>query len=110
MKRIILTAVLLLGATLAAQADTNYYTNVLRQPRGDDQIQADVGYCNEKIGAYQNGTPPTAAYRRCMAGRGWRFDHTRVEKTRAKKTWIDPDTGDTCHEILGGLGSSCGNF
>jgi hypothetical protein len=105
MKRIIVATALLVGATLAAQADTNYYTNVLKQPRSDDQLQADVRYCDAKIGGYQNGTPPTAAYRRCMSSRGWRYDHTKVVKT-----WIDPDTGDRCHEILGGAGSSCGNI
>ena len=39
---------------------------------------------------------------------GWRFDRTRVEKP--EKTWIDPDTGDRCHDILGGFGSVCGSF
>ena len=24
--------------------------------------------------------------------------------------WIDPETGLTCRDILGGLGSSCSNF
>jgi hypothetical protein len=28
----------------------------------------------------------------------------------APKTWIDPDTGLTCHDILNGFGSECSNF
>ena len=105
MKRIALVAALLLAGAAAAHADTNYYTNLLKQPRGDDQLHADNAYCDERVGRDLNGVPTSAAYKRCMRTRGWRFDYTKVEKT-----WIDPDTGDTCHDILGGLGSSCGNF
>jgi len=40
-----------------------------------------------------------------MRSRGWRFDYTRFDKK-----WIDPETGLTCHDILGGFGSVCSNF
>jgi hypothetical protein len=33
-----------------------------------------------------------------------------VKREPPEKTWIDPDTGLTCHEILNGLGSECSNF
>jgi hypothetical protein len=106
MKRMILaTALLLLGSGLAAQADTSQYTNLLKQPRDDDALAADARYCEDRVGPDRNGVPTSPAYKRCMRTRGWRFDYTK-----AQKTWIDPDTGDTCHEILGGLGSSCGNI
>lgn len=105
MKRIILATMLLLASAIAAQADMSHYTNLLRQPRGNDELNADASYCDAKVGRDRNGVPTSAAYKRCMRSRGWRFDYTKVEKT-----WIDPDTGDTCHEILGGLGSSCGNM
>jgi hypothetical protein len=42
------------------------------------------------------------------ARRGWRYQS--VKRERAPQTWIDPDTGLTCHDILGGFGSECSNF
>jgi hypothetical protein len=105
MKRLVLIASLLLGGGLAAHADTSHYTNLLKQPRGDDVLHADAQYCSQRIGPDLNGVPVSAAYKRCMRSRGWRYDSTQVEKT-----WIDPDTGLTCHDILGGFGSSCSNF
>jgi hypothetical protein len=105
MKRIALAALLLVGGVAAAQADMSHYTNLLKQQRGDHALHDDAEYCDARVGRDLNGVPTSAAYKRCMRSRGWRFDYTHV-----RKTWIDPDTGDTCHAILGGLGSSCGNF
>jgi hypothetical protein len=105
MKRTILVTMLLLGAGLAARADTTVYTNMLKQPRGDDALHADTQYCDQRVGADKNGVATSARYKSCMRGRGWRYDHTTVEHT-----WIDPETGLTCHDILGGAGSSCSNF
>jgi hypothetical protein len=105
MKRIALVAALLLAGAAAAHADVAHYTNMLKQPRGDDALHADGEYCDQRVGRDINGVPTSATYKRCMRGRGWRYDYTRVEKT-----WIDPDTGLTCHDILGGFGSACSNF
>jgi hypothetical protein len=105
MKRLALIAVLLLGGALATQADTTHYTNLLEQPRGDDALSADASYCDQRVGRDRNGVPTSSTYKRCMRGRGWRYDYTNVEHT-----WIDPETGLTCHDILGGLGSSCSSF
>jgi hypothetical protein len=105
MKRLALITLVLLGGSLAAQADTSHYTNLLKQPRGDDALAVDAQYCDQRVGRDRNAVPTSAQYKRCMLSRGWRFDYTKVVHT-----WIDPDTGDTCHDILGGLGSSCGNF
>jgi hypothetical protein len=105
MRRLTLIAVLLLGSGLAAQADVAHYTNLLKQARGDDALNADASYCDQRVGRDRNGVPTPPAYKRCMRGRGWRYDYTKVEHT-----WIDPETGLTCHDILGGLGSSCSNF
>ena len=105
MKRLVLVAPLLLAGGVAAHADMSHYTDLLRQPRDAGALAADVRYCDARVGPDRNGVPTSAAYKRCMRSRGWRFDYTKVEKT-----WIDPDTGDTCHEILGGAGSSCGNI
>jgi hypothetical protein len=38
----------------------------------------------------------------------WRYQS--VKREPAPQTWIDPDTGLTCHDILGGFGSECSNF
>ena len=105
MKRLTLIALLLLGGALAAQADTTHYTNLLKQPRGDDALSADASYCDQRVGSDRNGVATSPAYKRCMRSRGWRYDYTKVERT-----WIDPETGLTCHDILGGLGSACSNF
>jgi hypothetical protein len=103
MKRLALVAVLLLGGGIAAHADTSVYTSKI--PRSDADLQAAGDYCDQRLGSVHNGeiTPPK--YKQCMLSRGWRYQSTTREHS-----WIDPDTGDACHDIFGGIGSSCGNF
>jgi hypothetical protein len=108
MKRAVLAAVLVLGAGFGAQADNTVYVNILKRPRGDTALQADAQYCDQRVGHDRNGRPTSAAYKRCMLSRGWRFQYTT--RTAREKTWIDPETGLTCRDILGGAGSSCSNF
>src|SRR5690349_5600558 len=108
MKRNILVAALLIATTLGAHADNTVYKNILKQPRNDDALQADGTYCDWQVGRDRNGVPTSAAYKKCMLGRGWRYQYTT--RTPAEKTWTDPETGLTCHEILGGFGSECSNF
>ena len=106
MKKIVLAAALLIVASATAYADVDHFTNLLKQPRGDDVLSVDAQDCRDRTGQPNyNGSPMYPSYVRCMRSRGWRFDYTRV-----RKTWIDPDTGDTCHDILGGFGSVCGNL
>ena len=104
MKRLIVAVVLLMSAIVGAQAGSEY-ANTRKPWRGDDAIQADAHYCDQRFGAVLEGAVTPAAYKKCMLGRGWRYRHATQPQT-----WIDPETGDTCHDILGGLGSSCGKF
>jgi hypothetical protein len=108
MKRTILVAVLVLGAGLGAQADNTVYNNTLKRPRGDAELQADGHYCDQRVGPDKSGVPTSAAYKRCMLSRGGRVQYRT--RTKPEKTWIDPETGLTCRDILGGAGSSCSNF
>jgi hypothetical protein len=110
MKRMMMATVLLLAGAAYAQADQDTYKNTTKYARGDYALQADTNACSQEFGAPQNGTATPRQYKQCMLNRGWKYQHTVQVRTPAQKTWIDPETGDTCHDILGGLGSSCGNF
>ena len=112
MRRVMLAMVLLVGGVLGAQADTDIWVDVLKHPRSDPNAaaQVDADYCTRTVGPDLNGKPTPAKFKRCMASRGRRFGHTTREHTPPEHTWIDPDTGLTCRDILGGLGSSCSNF
>ena len=46
MKRLALIAALLIGSAISAHADTDVWTNVLKQKRGDDALNVDSGFCD----------------------------------------------------------------
>lgn len=105
MKRVILGSLIVLGTVVSVHADTSTYYWRGKGQGTDAQLQAAGQLCDQRYGADKNGAPTSAPYKKCMVRQGWLYGHTAREKT-----WIDPDTGDTCHDILGGAGSSCGNF
>jgi len=109
-KSIILAVVLVVSAGISAHADNSVYRNVLKQPRGDTELNVDGQYCDQLLGPVKNGMSTSPQYKKCMLSRGWRYQYTTRERKAPEHTWIDPETGLTCHEILGGLGSACSNF
>ena len=87
----ILLALLLTSAP--ALADSSTWNDITRQHRDDAALNADGHICDAQVGP----DVVTKAYRRCMRAHGWALQ--RVIREPPEKTWIDPDTGDTCRDL-----------
>jgi hypothetical protein len=83
--------------------DHNVYTDMTRRKRSDAEVAAAAAECREWAGPDLAGVPTSPAMKQCMAKHGWRFDHTE-----GQTTWIDPETGLTCHSE--GIAAVCSNF
>jgi len=105
--------ILILGLVLVSSpafADTNIWKDITRHHRDDVTLNADAGSCSAQFGPDLNNAPTSQPYKRCMRSHGWVLQRVIKEPD---ESWIDPDTGDTCHDLkLNGtvIGSSCGNF
>lgn len=74
--------------------------------RDDDVLNADAAACQAPLPSGAVLRPPGPEYQSCMRARGWRF-----VSSSGPSYWKDPrHEGMMCHDILGGLGSSCSNF
>ena len=73
-------------------------------PRSDGELYAANRVCDAQYGAPQNNVPTSAAYKRCMAGQGWKF-----VRSQRDDTWVN-HRGMNCHPIFNGLGSECSSF
>ena len=79
MNRLILTAALFFGATFAAHADVNVWSDMTHKDRSDYVLYNDSDYCAYATGRDLNGVPTSQGMKNCMRARGWRFDHTNLE-------------------------------
>jgi hypothetical protein len=102
MKSMILAVALLASGAVSAYADTDTWT--ANPPRSDGDLYAANRVCDSEYGAPQNGVPTSAAYKRCMAGQGWKF-----VKSQRDDTWVN-HRGMNCHPNLNGFGSECSSF
>jgi hypothetical protein len=104
MKRAIIAGALLLGTMLTAHADTSFWDNATKQPRGDYELNADAHYCALQVGVDPLGMPTPPAYKKCMLGRGWRYSHQQRDNTYVNRR------GMRCKPILNGGGTECSSF
>jgi hypothetical protein len=97
MKRALIACALLLSGTFAAQAyhsDYTYYDLVRPNghPRSDAIFDADLNFCYAQTGSSRYEDSP--AFKRCMLGRKWRFESTRIvgSPSRGSGSGGAPDT------------------
>jgi hypothetical protein len=97
MKSIVLAASIALAAIGAAHGDTSTYVWQRGGAWSDAELQAAAQTCDARYGVVMNGAITSANYKRCMLAQGWRY-----QSTARVRTFIDPDTGMSCHDEGGG--------
>lgn len=93
--------------TVESYADTR--GDAAGHPRGTHELHADTRACRA------HGASGAASVNRCLADSGWRLMATqhgpaarRPVYQKPDPTWIDPDTGLTCHNT--GIATVCSNY
>jgi hypothetical protein len=96
-----------ISLSIAQAADTYHFKDVLRphgHERGLSAKFADGRSCGAS-GSHFSGD--VEAFERCMRAHGWAVDRytpdpkARVSERRSSSTYIDPDTGMSCHNAGG---------
>jgi hypothetical protein len=91
-KRTVFAIPVVLATMAAAHADTSTYVWQRKGPWSDAMLQAAAQVCDARYGVVMNGAITSPSYKRCMLAQGWRY-----QRTARVKTFIDPDTGMSCH-------------
>jgi hypothetical protein len=91
--RLLLAISLTLSAVVSAHADTSTYYWQGKGQWSDAQLQAAAQVCDRRYGVVMNGATTSAKYKRCMLQQGWKYG-----STARQKTYIDPDSGMSCHD------------
>jgi hypothetical protein len=98
-------------AALAPAASTSpkeetVWKDTTGRNRADAVLDADSTACQTPLPPGAVLRPPGPEFQSCMRARGWRF-----VSASGPSYWKDPDNeGMICHDILGGVGSSCSNY
>ena len=85
--------------------NTDVWTDTRAAKRSDAQMMADANACATESGGNPPGAPTSAAMKRCMLGRGWRFDGTKSPGDAASAQYFDPETGLVCRTV--GIAAVC---
>ena len=93
MKRIILAGLFALSTVAGAHADTSTYVWQGKGQWSDGELQGAAQVCDQRYGVVENGAVTSGNYKRCMLKQGWKYQSTAREKT-----FIDPDSGMSCHD------------
>jgi hypothetical protein len=93
------------AASGSADGET-IWKDAARGDRSAELLKADAEACQRQLDAGDVLRPPGPAYQACMRTRGWSY-----VSSSGPSYWKDPNhEGLMCHDIMGGLGSSCANF
>lgn len=87
------------------RGNTDVWTDTRAAKRSDAQLMADANACAMESGGNPSGASTSAAMKRCMLGRGWRYARTKSSDDAANAQYFDPDTGLVCRTV--GIAAVC---
>lgn len=98
MKRLLIASMLLFGGICSCAADTYVFRDTLR-PNGHNRTMAAKAADGRSCGATRKSMfADPSAFQQCMQSRGWTLDHIVPDRPAS---YIDPDTGMSCHNAGG---------